>query len=131
MTPTLPGSTAESRRSIIIDNVRTFFPTYSPSSDEVFSTLEEHIETHGYFLQREHNVDIPETGYFTSWLEYVLEPILIGLSIQHKKTNLLIDPLEEYVAISKLWFSYSRQHSFYNIEDLQEALNIYFSQYED
>lgn len=126
--PTLPGSTAESRRSIIIDNVRTFFPAYTPSSESIFDTIEEHIRTHGYFLQREHSVDIPETGYFTSWLEYVLDPVLTALSIQHRKTNLLIDPLEEYIAISKLWFSQSDGQSFYNIDNLQESLQSYFEE---
>lgn len=120
------GIDRESRRTIVIDVVRSFFPTYNHSSDEVFETIEEHIHAHGYFLQTAYGVDISESAYFTSWLEYVLEPILTSISAQCNDTN-LIDPLEEYIVISKIWFSLPKNQPLYNLEYLQEALKIYLA----
>lgn len=119
----LIGNSPEARRTITNSIVRSFFPTYTSSSDDMFPIIEEHIHTHGYFLQKEYNVAISESEYFTSWTEYVLEPILSQLN-RLRNTN-FIDPLEEYVKVSTIWFNMSRTRSLHGFENLQKAFNQY------
>jgi len=118
------ANSPKARREIITNIVHSFFSDYKGSSDDIFETIEEHIQTHGYFLQNEHEVDISEDEIFTSWHEYVLDPILTLLASTIPNTN-LIDPLEEYVIFSKMWFSHSKARSFYGFEQLQLAFEQY------
>lgn len=122
----LPGSTAESRKDIINETVRQFFPHATPSDTETYETIEEHVRTHGYYLQKINDVDIPESGYFSSWLEYVFEPILLAISHQRASTN-LSDPLLAYIRISGYWEQIRQQRAMYDYTDIDAVVLRYLA----
>jgi hypothetical protein len=120
------GNTPENRKQLIIDFVRSLFPHYEGSPDSAFIAIEDHIRVHGYFLQKTHNVHISEEECFTSWIEYILDPVLTGIWRRYRHTKYLGDPLVAYISISELWLSKSKGTTTYGHEFLQEALDQYF-----
>lgn len=112
----------ETRQETIDSLVRTYFPSFLQSTPEVYAALEERIRTHGYFLQRHHNVPIPESGQFASWTEYVLEPILLQLS-QHQ--TCINDPLQAVLSVSATWDTLKKSYYLHDLSFLDSAVRAY------
>ena len=83
----------------------TFGPQYDLYRLPVttFDKMKEHIYEHKYFLEIQHSTAIDISPSFTSWQEYVFEPLIHAIYKHKLIKKYKRHPLEIYFHVSDYW----------------------------